>query len=328
MPDKTLWRTFGIFGVAVLALTACGDQEEPPGGGEDTEDSPGQESPTPDDPDQDNESDVEVPEGELPELEDIIEPMWESSMSQDSVTITSNVPAELIGIQEPEGQLPEDLEDQQEGAEDPEADQDGAEGIEESVAENVEVIIGGDMRGDGSVWYVQGLRDIVLYDAGERIYQTVDSFIQEYQHFQPDEAAGPSADDLEAALEEAGTWVEVSTGMAELLETPQQYMEFIEEELLASGGIESLEFSGESDSLDGEAVWVYRHEDDEATVEITVLAEAEEPLILALSLDSDAESVSITFNDWNSSEGLATDEPREDEVISEEDRDAIAQSLM
>lgn len=328
MPDKALWRTVGIFGVAVLALTACGDEEETPGGGEETPDGSGQESPSSNDPEDDNGTAVEIPEGEVPALEDVIELMWESSMSQDSVTITSSVPAEMLGVQQPERQLPEDLEDHQEETEDLDADQDGAEEAEEPAAENVEVIIGGDMLGDGSVWNVEGLRDIVLYDEGERIYQTVDSFIQEYQHFQPDEAAGPSAEDLAVALEEAGSWVDVSTGMAELLETPQQYMEFIDEELLASGGIDSLEFNSDAGSLDGEAVWIYRHEDDGTTVEITVLAEAEEPLLLAISLDSEAESLSITFTDWNSSEGLAAEEPEESEVVSEEDRDAIAQSLM
>lgn len=328
MPVNVLLRPVGVCGAAVLALTACGpDDDEPPTGASSSE-TPGQQSQTPEETDEGSEPPVEIGDEGVPELADIEQLLWESSTSQDSVTILSDIPAEMVGIQESEGQ--ESLDDQQEGAEDSESDE--AE-PEESVdtAENVEVIIGGDMLGDGSLWQVEGLMDYVLYDGGESIYQTVESFIQEYRYLQPDEAAGPGAEDLGAELEAAGSWVDVSSTMEERIETPQRYIESLDEELLAAAGLDGFSeigFSGRTENRDGQEVWVYYYESEDEVIELTLLADVEQPLLSELSLDSEDVLVSIRFTDWNESEGLAEEQPEEDTVISEDELDAIGQSLM
>ncbi|WP_120006410.1 hypothetical protein [Nesterenkonia muleiensis] len=330
MPENTLLRATGLFGVAVLALTACTSGEDGPAAGEDdpTGDT-GQEDLDPEGAEDQGDTPGEIADDpdEVPALADIEDSLWENSRSQDSVTVLSDVPAAVLGVQESDGEdALGDLEDEGDDAE-AEPDEDAAE----EAPENIDVIIGGDMLGDGSVWRVEGLMDYLLYDTGETIYQTVGSFVEEYREFQPDEAAGPSADELEAELASAGSWVDVTSTLVDQVETPERYIEHIETEVLAAAGIElfsEIGFSGEAESRDGEDVWVYLHEEDGESIELVVLADREEPLIRELSMEFEDAQLSITFADWNESEGLAEEEPDEEDVISEEELDAIGQSLM
>lgn len=332
MPENTLLRATGLFGVAVLALTACTSGEDGPATGEGPTGDPGQEDLDPEGAEDQGDTPGEIADDpdEVPELADIEDSLWENSRSQDSVTVISDIPAAVLGVQEADGEdALNDLEEEGEGTEGAEAEPD--EDAAEEATENIEVIIGGDMLGDGSVWRVEGLMDYLLYDTGETIYQTVESFVEEYREFQPDEAAGPSADELEAELESAGSWVDVTSTLVDQVETPERYIEHIETEVLAAAGIElfsEIGFSGEAESRDGDDVWVYLHEEDSAFIELVVLADREEPLISELSMEFEDVQLSITFADWNESEGLAQEEPDEEDVISEQELDAIGQSLM
>ena len=335
MPVNAHLRTLGILGAAVLALTACGpDEADPsPGEGDATGSDQRDEHPEGDADQNDDSGGADDDDSGVPPLADIEERLWENSAAQDSVTILSDIPAALIGIQEPETEVaPGDLDEEAEGAEEAEPEEeDEAEDPVEEDTENIEVIIGGDMVGEGSVWQIEDLMDFVLYDSGEAIYQTVESFIEEYRQFQPDEAAGPSADALGAELEAVGTWVDVSSTTAERIETPARYIEHLDDELLATAGISSLSevgFSGVEENRDGQDVWVYLFDEGDDHIELIVTADQEEPLISELSIDSDDLQFSITFTDWNESEELAVDEPAEEEVISEDELDAIGQSLM
>lgn len=340
MSKHALYRTTGIFGVAVLALTACGPDDE--GAQEDLTDEAGQEDVDPDgaedqgdtpgeiadedgeEPDPDEEADAEA--GDAPELADIEDSVWEASSSQDSVTITSDVPASMMGMDEVTHQ--DEIDDLSE--EDEEATEDEAEDEAEE-EETLQVVVAGDMTGEGSVWQLEDLVDYLLYDGGESIYQTVESFIEEYREFQPDEAAGPDPDELREELESQGSWVDVTTTLGGQIETPQQYVENFRTEMLASAGMDSLADSGitgESENRDGEDVWVYREEVDDEFIEFVITADEEEPLLSEISMDSEGVEISIRFSDWNESEDIAEDEPAEEDVITEDELESIAQDLM
>lgn len=340
MSKHALCRTTGIFGVAVLALTACGADDDDaqddvndsgqedvdPDGAEDQGDTPGEIADEEgEEPDSDEDEDEEA--GDAPDLADIEDSVWETSSSQDSVTITSDIPASMMGMEDVTQE--EEMEDLgEEGDEDADAE---AEEMDEPEEEMLQVVVAGDMTGDGSVWQLDDLVDYLLYDEGEAIYQTVESFIEEYREFQPDEAAGPDADQLREELESQGSWVDVTTTLSGQIETPQQYVENFRTEMLASAGMESLAetgISGETDSRDGEDVWVYREEMGDEFIEFVIMADEDEPLLSEISMDSEGVEISITFNDWNESEDTAEDEPEDDDVIDEEELESIAQGLM
>ncbi|WP_150462104.1 hypothetical protein [Nesterenkonia ebinurensis] len=336
MNRNTLYRTTGIFGVAVLALTACGDDPEDttvgddnpedaaqedvdPDGAEDQGDTPGEIA------DEDGEEpDDEAPAaGDAPGLADIEDELWENSVAQDSVTITADVPAELFDLEGLENGEAEDLTEEDGEEDDP--------GDEEPAGETVQVTVGGDMQGNGSVWELQGLSEYLLYDSGETVYQSVVSFIAEYRALQPDDAAGPDADELEAALQDEGTWIDMTLSFGGEIETPEQFIEDFRSEMLASAGVDSLadlEIQGEADNRDGQEVWVYREEDGEEYVEFVVLADEDSPLLHTISMDAEGIQMDISFTDWNESEDLAEDEPEEDETITDEELNSIGESLM
>ncbi|TLP76910.1 hypothetical protein FEF27_06620 [Nesterenkonia sphaerica] len=339
---KALYRTTGLFGVAVLALTACGPEDEgarddvaedsqedaDPDGAEEQGDTPGEIADEEgEEPDPDEDADTEAGEaGEAPDFADIEDSVWESSSSQESVTITSEIPGSMMGMEDVthEDEI-DDLAEEDEGAE--------AEDAEELTEpeETLQVVVAGEMTGDGSVWQMEDLVDYLLYDGGDTIYQTVESFIEEYREFQPEEGAGPDPEELRAELEAEGSWVDVTSTLAGQIETPQEYVETFREEMLASAGMDSLAetgISGQAETRDGEDVWVYREDVDDEFVEFVIIADEEEPLLSEISMDSDGVEISISFTDWNESEDIAEDEPAEDDVIAEDELEAIAQNLM
>src|SRR5699024_4714032 len=89
----------GLFGVALLALTACGPADdgasEEPAPPETAEEGAPEEDSAPDE--------EEVPEGpgdeapQVPELEEIEDEIWDASAAQDSVSISGEMPASLFG---------------------------------------------------------------------------------------------------------------------------------------------------------------------------------------------------------------------------------------
>lgn len=350
MAKTRLYRSTGLLGVAVLALAACGDDPEDttvgdenpddtaqedvdPDGAEDQGDTPGEiadeedEEPEP----EEDEEDDDAPAGDAPALAEIEEQLWENSASQDSVTITAEVPAALFGL---DGAL-EDGEEEDLTAEDTEVEDSEAE-VEDSEAEQpagepILVTVGGDMAGNGSVWEMEGLSEYLLFDNGETVYQPVDSFISEYRALQPDDAAGPDADELETALQAEGTWIDMTLTSGGEIETPQQFVEDFRSEMLASAGVSSLaelEIQGETETRDGQEVWVYREEDNEAYVEFVILAEADTPLLHSISMDVEEVQMDLSFTGWNESEDLAEDEPEEEDTITDEELNAIGESLM
>ncbi|GFZ76311.1 hypothetical protein [Nesterenkonia alkaliphila] len=335
-----LWRSTGIFGVAVLALTACGDDPEQttvgdenpddtaqenvdPDGAEDQGDTPGEIADEDDEEPDPDEADDDAAAGDAPELADIEEELWENSASQDSVTITADVPAELFGLEDLENAEEEDLTAEETEESDPEAEQ--------PVGEPIQITVGGDMAGDGSVWELEGLSEYLLYDNGETVYQSVASFIAEYRALQPDDAAGPDADELETALQDEGTWIDMTLTRGGEIETPQQFVEDLRSEMLGTAGLNSLGelgIQGEAENRDGQEVWVYLQQDGEEFVEFVILADADQPLLHSISMDVDEVQMEISFTDWNESEDLAEEEPEEDETITDEELNSIGESLM
>jgi hypothetical protein len=345
MSMKALYRTTGLFGVAVLALTACGPEDEgarddvaedgqedvDPDGAEDQGDTPGEiadeEGEEPDPEEEVDAGDEDSEAGDAPDLADIEDSVWESSSSQDSVTITSEVPASMMGLDEVTQEDEIDDLTEEEGEET--AEDDAADIAEEE--EILQVVVAGDMTGDGSVWQLEDLVDYLLYDGGDTIYQTVESFIEEYRAFQPEEGAGPDPEELRAELEAEGSWVDVTSTLAGDIETPEQYVETFRDEMLSSAGMDSLAdtgISGEAESRDGEDVWVYREEIEDEFVEFVITADEDEPLLSEISMDSEGTEISISFTDWNESEDVAEDEPAEEDVIAEDELESIVQDMM
>lgn len=325
---NTLHKTTCLLGVTLLALTACGPEEEDsaqegvdPSGAEDQGDTPG-EIADEDGEEPDPEEDEGAEAGDAPDLADIEDQLWENSTSADSVTITSEIPAELMNMSEPATEEGDE--------ESPEAQDDEDNDAEEEDSDTLEVVVGGEMEGEGSVWQLEDLIDYAIYGGGETVYQTVESFVAEYQEFQPDEAAGPDSDELLTALQEEGAWIDISGTVGGQIETPRQFIEDFRDSMLAEAGVDSLAetgISGETDTRDGEDVWVYREDSGDEFIEFVVIADEDEPLLAEINTDAEGTEMYIAFSDWNESE-IAPDEPDEDEVIGEEELDAIGQSLM
>lgn len=316
---RTFYRTAGIFGVALLTLTACetagetqpeqdtGQEGADPDGAED-QGNPPEEIADEDDEGEDEEEDPESAEdsGEPPDLAEIEDDVWEASTAQDSVTITGHISPELLGWEDP-------------GAVN-DSDEEAAE------SDPVEVTSAGDLEGDGAIYQVGDVFDYVLF--GDDIYQTVDSVVAEYEMAQPEEAESPDADEVREAFDSEGSWVNWGEAGQEYVETPQQFISNFQEEFLRSSDMDSfseLGLEGQSDTEDGEDAWTYRTEQGEDFVELVVLADHSEPLLMGLSYDIGGYEFQIDFSEWNDSE--EPEEPEQDEVIPPEEAESIVQSL-
>lgn len=332
---RKLYRTTGIFGVAVLALTACGPDEEETTAGDDSPDDSAQEDVDPDGAEEQGDTPGEIADedgeepdpdeaqgngGEAPELSEIGDEVWEASLAEDSVTVTAEVPAALFGMEE----LPTDeLED---GTEDSGAEDDELEA--EFEGETVEIIISGDMQGNGSTWQMADIIDYRLFDEGSTIYQSADSFIEEYTSLQPDAQAGADPEALRQELEAQGAeWIDVSSTLSGQIETPEQFIANFRDDMLQEAGISSLgeaPLTGESENRDGEDVWVYREEDGEEYLEFVFLADESAPVLHEIDMNVEGMVMNITFSDW--SEAEPEEEPTE--ALSEEELNAIGESAM
>lgn len=330
-----IWRSTAILSVGLLTLSAC----QPPA--DQTTDDPGQEDLDPSGAqDQGNRpgeiagEDSEDQEGaqpdgsasDVPDFAEIEEEIWEESASQDSVHITGEVSPALLGWADAELDGP--LEDEA-GAGDPE-DQETQEETDDpgdQAAEPVQLTISGNSEGEGSVYRVGEVLDFLIF--GDDVYQSVDSVVAEYEHRAPEEVEAPSAAEIREAFEAEGSWADFGPTGREHVETPAEFMQNLRSGFLQSAELDALaeaDLQGSVDTREGENVWVYTAEEQDAAVEIAVAAEEGEPLLQQLVLQVDGERFEVTFTDWN--EASEPEEPAEEEVIAPEEVEALLQSLM
>lgn len=327
---NTFYRTTGLFGAALLALTACepADETTPddeaqdavdPDGAEDQGNQPGEIAGDDVDEEETEDTGDEQPAEDtrdVPELAEIEEDIWESSTSQSSVSITGELSAALLGW--------DAMDDSAEADQDEDSEED--DGDSEDQSEMLDIAVAGDLEGDGSVYQIGDVFDYVIFD--DDVYQSVDSIVAEYELAQPEEAETPESEEVRDAFEPEGSWANWGEAGREYVETPEEFIRNFEEGFLETSGMDSLadaELSAEVDTQDGENVWVYSHEEGEDFFELVVLADDSEPLLVGLNYDIEGNQLSLDFQDWNETD--EPDEPEDDEVIEQEDAEEIVQSL-
>lgn len=295
-------KTTGLLGVALLTLTACG------GGGDDAatetpeaEQAAAEENESESGATQDEEAEVaEEDIQDAPTIGEIDESIWESSLNQDSVTISAEVPASSLGA--------------------------ATEDATPTEGENIQIELSGNMDGDGYSYTInETLGDYLIFS--DQAFQTVDSVIEEYAQAQVEDQ-GPSPEELRREVETEGEWVDI-TSLAAQLETPSLFIENFRTSMLSSAGIEDLsewDLEPELDTRDGEDVWVYSEETADATIQFVVKADEAEPLLMEVHSETEGQETLVTFSDWNEVE--EPERPEEDVVISEEDFMSIAESLV
>ena len=295
-------KTTGLLGVALLTLTACG------GGGDDAatetteaEQAAAEENESESGATQDEEAEVaEEDIQNAPTIGEIDESIWESSLNQDSVTISAEVPASSLGA--------------------------ATEDATPTEGENIQIELSGNMDGDGYSYTInETLGDYLIFS--DQAFQTVDSVIEEYAQAQVEDQ-GPSPEELRREVETEGEWVDI-TSLAAQLETPSLFIENFRTSMLSSAGIEDLsewDLEPELDTRDGEDVWVYSEETADATIQFVVKADEAEPLLMEVHSETEGQETLVTFSDWNEVE--EPERPEEDVVISEEDFMSIAESLV
>ncbi len=290
-------------GLAALALAGCGQTEdESPAQTVDPSEPASQEDPS------------EAPtsnatDAQAPALEDIEDDIWDASMAQTSVAASVSGPLEQG--QQLFGYTPETFARQGAGAdEEAEASEDAAAGE----GALFELTVVGQMEGD-SATELNYAPDYRVLHVGDTTYQTVAGFIFDYEAQIPaevePEVGGP---ELESALLAEGEWVDVSMGELAVPRTPAELMETLRDHLdetldgnsLADSGLEpAVETEGEQD------VWVYSNDQ----IELTVLANAESPLLMGLTVQGEA-LLEADFDQWNEAEPPAA--PEEDTVITDQ----------
>lgn len=308
LKDATL-KTTGLLGITLLALTACGEDEGSNMSAPDTEQADGDAqddtNTEPADPDEEAASDEDDDPEEAPGIEEIHEDLWESSLNQDSVSISADVLLSAIG----------------EGSE---ALEEGSDG--EGDDEVIQVEISGDMDGDGYTYTMaDGVIDLLVFS--DAALQSADSVVAEYEGYQ-DEGQGASPEELREAVEAEGDWVDI-TSLAAQFETPRGFIENFRASMMASSDGEDLsdwDAQGEVDTHDGEDVWVYSEEGNEESLEIMVRADSSEPVLMEIRANNAGQETSVTFTDWNESD--APDRPSDETIVSEEEFQGIANSML
>lgn len=317
-----VYRAAGLFGVALLALTACGsaDEEMPEETAQETaQDETAQNGAAEEDTDSEEETGPqdeaadETQQGsgddddQAPQLAEIEDEVWDASASQDSVNISGEMAAALFGW------------DSLSAEEEPDEQAEGAE--------NVDVTIAGDSEGQGSIYQVGDVFDYVIF--GDDIYQSVDSVVAEYELSQPPEGTeAPTSAEVRQAFEAEGSWANVGPTGRDYVETPADFVTNFHEGFLATSGLDSLSdagLEGASDTRDGQNVWVYRTDQGEDFIELVVNADESQPLLRKLSYDMGGNEFDVDFSDWNEAE--APQEPAEEEVIDPDEVGVILDSL-
>ncbi|WP_157075400.1 hypothetical protein [Nesterenkonia jeotgali] len=308
--DMTL-KTTGLLGLTLLALTACGDDEatsESAPAAEQTDDAGETQDVATSEPAETEEGAAvegdDAPE-EAPAIAEINEDIWESSLNQDSVSVSADVLLSAIG----------------EGAE---TLGEGTYG-ESGEGEVIQVELSGDMEGDGYTYTIaDGLIDLLVFS--DMALQSTDSVVAEYESLQ-EEGQGASPEELREAVEAEGDWVDI-TSLAPQFETPREFIENLRAGMMASSDGEDLsdwDATGEADTRDGEDVWVYSDEGGEESLEIVVRADSEEPVLMEIRGDNAGQETSVTFTSWN--EADAPDRPADDTIIGEEEFQGITSSM-
>lgn len=308
-----LTRTTGLC-VALLALSACesADQETPedPGQQSAAEETAPEEGVEPNE-GSNQEEDSEGGAGDdapsVPQLAEIEGHIWDVATSQDSVSISGEVSASVVGW------------DHLESDENSDQHADGAE--------RVDITAGGHSEGEGSVYQVGDVFDYVIF--GDDIYQSVDSVVAEYELSQPPEGTDvPASEDVREAFEAEGSWANVGPVGRDYVETPADLIANFDDELRSVADVGSLSeagLTGESSTVDGEHVWVYRSDQAEWFIELVVAADEEEPLLRQISYDLDGDWADVDFRDWNEAE--APQEPAVEEVIEPDEVQDILETL-
>lgn len=309
---QNVYRAAGLFSVALVALTACGSADEEPSE-ENTQEETTQESAAPEETTQEETGEEEPTQEETaqeeaaPELAQIEDEIWDASAEQDSVSISGEMTAALMGWDS--RSVDEDSEQQSDGA------------------ENVDVTITGDGEGQGSIYRVGDVLDFVIF--GDDVYQSVDSVVAEYELSQPPEGTeAPTSEEVRQAFEAEGTWANVGPTGRSYVETPAEFVTNFHEGILASSGMDSMSeagLDGESETRDGQNVWVYRMEQGEEFIELVVNADESQPLLRNLSYDMSGNEFDVNFSDWNEAE--APQEPEAEEVIEPDEVQVILDSL-
>lgn len=308
--DMTL-KTTGLLGITLLALTACGDDaatSESAPAAEQTDDAGDTQDDATSEPAETEEGaaveEDDAPE-EAPAIAEIHEDIWESSLNQDSVSVSADVLLSAIG----------------EGAETLGEGADGESGEDEVI----QVELSGDMEGDGYTYTIaDGLIDLLVFS--DMALQSTDSVVAEYESLQ-EEGQGASPEELREAVEAEGDWVDI-TSLAPQFETPGEFIENLRAGMMASSDGEDLsdwDATGEADTRDGEDVWVYSDEGGEESLEIVVRADSEEPVLMEIRGDNAGQETSVTFTSWN--EAAAPDRPADDTIIGEEEFQGITSSM-
>lgn len=326
---KAAYRTTGIFGVTLLALTACGpgdetadqDQVQESFDSDSAEDQGGSPEATAENGGQEqNGSGSGGTEGaderpaedsaEVPQLADIEQEVWESSTNQESVTITGEASASLLGLPTPET----------------EGDEQGQGSTEGDQAQVVDISAVGNLEGSGATYQVGEIFEYVVFD--DDVYQSVDSIVAEYEFSQPEGTDAPEPDEIRAAFEAEGTWANWGEAGRDYLETPGEFISNFHEGFLSTSGMDSfaeLGLTGEADSQDGEDVWVYQRNQGEDFIEMVVLSDQDEPLLRTLNYSLQGQQFSADFSDWNETD--PPPRPAEAEVIAPQDAEAVLQSV-
>lgn len=311
---QNIYRAAGLFGVALLALTACGPADE-----EASEDTPPEET-AQEEADQDGAAQEDPAEEEAdpqqgagdgdpqpPELTEIEDEILDASVSQDSVDISGEIAAALFGF------------DSLAVEEDPDQQADAAQ--------SVDVTVAGDAEGEGSIYQVGDVFDFVIF--GDDIYQSVDSVVAEYELSQPPEGTeAPTSAEIRQAFEAEGSWANVGPAGRDYVETPADFVTNFYEGFLATSELDALSdagLEGQSETRDGQNVWVYRMEQSEDFIELVVNADESEPLLRKLSYDMAGNDFEVNFSDWN--EAAAPQEPDAEEVIEPDEVQVILDSL-
>lgn len=282
-------KATGIFGVALLTVTACGgtggdeqpedtDQEDvDPDGAEDQGDEPAEIAE-----DEDDSAEDEEDSGEAPEIAEIADEIWTNMENSESVTLDATVPFDA-----------EDFEGT----------------VEVEGAETIDQHYSGQIDGSALTFSEEAAgaeAEYITFD-GEtylRGEHELEAFLEQYPgEFEEDE--------LREEFE--GKWVEYTEFFAGGVSVHDWFDEF-------RGGFEEAggfgELEGAAEERDGEEVWVYTDDAREFVVRA-----GDEPVFLSLYADNEGEVFEATFSDWDEAE--EPEEPDEEDVLTMEDLEGL-----